>query len=581
MHFQYIPNIWPLIISAVFTLSLGLYVLLKRKNSKGFTSFIISMLIVSIWCISNALELSGTDLETKLFWANMQYIAYCYSPVTLLSLCMEFTGYDKWLRNKKILWAAVIPTIIIILVWTDGFHGLIRYNKHLDHIGNLTVIVKEYGPVFYIHAVYSHFLNISAAILLIREALFRKTIYKKQVIALLIGVSLIILPNILYITGLSPVKEFDITPIFFGPAGLIVFWGIFNYGMFDLVPLARATVIETMTVGMMVLDLQNRVLDINSAFEKIEGIPIAKILSMRVEDACKNIPELVKACMDYTVTHTEFTVETNDCPKVYEVWLSPLTNKRGTQLGRLVVIYEITEIKRAQQISLNQQWTHAVNEERERLSRDLHDNLGQILGFINLQTQGIRQELSGVKEDKVDNVLKELDKLINVTQSAHTELREYISNLRTTSYLEKDFALAIQKKLSAFEVQSNVKVELKVSGDLNDVILNWDIRLNVINILNEALNNVRKHAGAEMVTVTFIHTPEELFVCIEDNGKGFEQLNEHDTKATFGLDIMRERASEIGGSIRIRSIIGEGSRIELKVPIKEEKEKSAKEFNVG
>lgn len=581
MHFQYIPYIWPLIVSAVFTISLGLFVLLKRRNSKGLTSFIISMLVVTIWCISNTFEMSGTDFNTKLFWANMQYIAYCYSPVTLLALSMEFTGYDKWLRNKKILWAAVIPTIVLVLVWTDRYHGLIRYNMNLKHIGNFIVITKKYGPIFYIHAIYSHVLNMIAAILLIREALFRKTIYRKQVIALLIGVTLIVLPNILYITGLSPIKEFDITPIFFGPAGFIIYLGIFSFRMFDLVPLARATVIETMSAGMMVLDLQNRVLDINAAFERIGGIPTKKILGMSVEEAFMDIPELVKASMDDTVTYTEFTVQTNTLSRIYEMWLSPLTNKRGIQLGKLAVIYDITEKKQAQQIYLKQQWSLAVSEERERLARDLHDNLGQILGFINLQTQGIRQELSGTKEDKVDNVLIKLNKLIGVTQSAHSELREYISNIRTTSYLEKDYALAIRKKLSAFEEQSNVKVKVNFIGDLNDDRLDWNIRIHVLNILNEALNNVRKHAEAELVTVIFIHTPEELCVSIEDNGKGFEPSKIQNTKITFGLDIMRERASEIGGSINISSNVGKGSRIELKVPIKEEKVINEKETDVG
>ncbi len=580
MHFQYIPYIWPLIISAVITISLCLFALLKRRKSKGLTSFIISMLVVTIWSISNAFEMSGTDLKTKLFWANIQYIAYCYSPVTLLSLCMEFTGYDKWLRNKKILWAAVVPTIVLALVWTDSFHGLVRYHMNLKHIGNFIVITKEYGPVFYVHALYSHFLNISAAIILIREALFRKTIYRKQVIALLIGVGLIIFPNILYITGLSPIKEFDITPIFFVPAGFIIYYGIFSYKMFDLVPLARATVIETMTAGMMLLDLQNRVLDLNAAFEKIGGISSKRALGMRVEETCKEIPELVKACTDDTVSYSEFTVQTNAISRIYEVWLSPLTNKRGIPLGKLAVIYDITEKKQAQQIYLKQQWTQAVSEERERLARDLHDNLGQILGFINLQTQGIRQELS-TNAAKVDNVLIELNKLINVTQSAHTELREYISNIRTTSYLEKDYALAIRRKLSAFEEQSKVKVKLKVNGELNDDKLDWNIRIHVINILNEALNNIRKHAEAELVTVTFIHTTEELFVSIEDNGKGFEPLKIQDAKITFGLDIMRERASEIGGCINISSSLGKGSRVELKVPIKEEKGKNEKETNAG
>jgi len=102
------------------------------------------MILVIIWCLGNALEMSSTDLSTKLFWANMQYIAYSYSPVILLALCMEFTGYDRWIRNRKVLlWIAVIPTIIILLAWTDRLHGLVRYDIHMDYRGLFPVIEKK------------------------------------------------------------------------------------------------------------------------------------------------------------------------------------------------------------------------------------------------------------------------------------------------------------------------------------------------------------------------------------------------------------------------------------------------------
>ncbi len=86
MQFQYLTCVWPLIVSALVSLSLGIYALLQRRNAKGAVSFILCMLVVTLWSTANALEISGTDLSTKLFWANMQYFAYCYSPVTLLAL---------------------------------------------------------------------------------------------------------------------------------------------------------------------------------------------------------------------------------------------------------------------------------------------------------------------------------------------------------------------------------------------------------------------------------------------------------------------------------------------------------------
>lgn len=80
MQYQYTPYIWPLIVSAFFSLSLGVYALLKRKDAKGAKSFILSMFVVTIWSSANALEMSSTNLTTKLLWANIQYFAYCYSP---------------------------------------------------------------------------------------------------------------------------------------------------------------------------------------------------------------------------------------------------------------------------------------------------------------------------------------------------------------------------------------------------------------------------------------------------------------------------------------------------------------------
>jgi hypothetical protein len=263
MNYQYIPCIWPLTVSAAVSLSLGIYAFKSRINAKGAVSFILSMIVVTIWSSGNALEMSSVVFSTKLFWANVQYFAYCFSPVTLLALCMEFTGYDRWIKNKRILWFTIIPTIIIILVWSDKFHGLVRFDMQMDYSGVFPVITKKYGPAFFVHATYSQFLNLFAWVLLIKAVSSKNSVYKKQAAALLIGLTLIIIPNILYILGLSPVKRFDGTPLFFAPAGIIVAWGIFRYKLFDVIPVAWAQVIRTMEAGVMVLDLQNRVLEIN------------------------------------------------------------------------------------------------------------------------------------------------------------------------------------------------------------------------------------------------------------------------------------------------------------------------------
>jgi len=569
VRFQYIPYILPLLISASATLSLGVYGFIRQRHSKCAVSFIVSMLIVTVWSGGNALEMSGTDLPTKLFWANIQYFAYCYSPIALLALSMRFTGYDKWLRNRKFWWLLLLPTIIIILVWTDGFHGLMRYNMRLDTSGAFPVIAKEYGPAFLVHAVYEHVINIIALILLILAVIHRKTVYRKQAVILLIGTSFIVFPNLFYITGLSPVQGFDLTPMFFGPAGALMAWAIFRYKMFDLVPLARATVMEAMDTGVMVLDLQGRILDVNPAFERIMGTSAKEASGREAAEVCRDIPEFAKACADRDATPIEFSVETDDGVRIFEAAFSPLNDRRGTLrgtlMGKLVMIYEITEKKKEQQRYLEQQRRLAAAHEKERMTRDLHDNLGQILGFINLQAQGIRQELVTAG---VDTVSDKLDRLVEVTQAAHDEIRAYIKSARSISPSDSNFLELIRNDILHFEQRSGIQTELFTNLDLAEINLAPQVQLHFLSIAKEALNNVQKHSGANHVKLSLSLEKGDLLLSIEDDGRGFAVSNKSGRAGkSFGLSIMKERAAEIGAEFTVESAPGKGCRVALTLPV--------------
>ncbi len=566
MNYQLIPNIWPLLISGLLTLFLGIFTLLKRNKAKGSGCFAISMFIVTLWSLANALELSATHLSTKLFWANVQYFAYCYSPLSLLALCMQFTGLDNWIKNKRILWLAVLPSIIILLVWTNDLHGLIRYDVYLDSSGAFPVIAKKYGIAFFIHALYSYSLNISSVLLLIKAVLFRNTIYRKQAIPLLIGVSFIVAPNLLYILGMNPFG-YDITPAFFGPGGLIMLWSIFRYRMFDLVPLARETVIETMKEGFMVMDIQDRILDMNPAFRKIVGLQDSNSTPLRSDEIIHQIPELADVLHDKDKSYAEFTLQQNQVTKIYEIVISPLMNQKNKYIGRLVTVREITEKKQEQQEFLKHQWRMAVMEEREHMARDMHDNLGQVLGFINFQAQAIRQELIN---HGIDLVTNRFDQLVEAAQAAHSDIREYISDIRTSIAKEKDFMTSLINEINSFEHQTGLRVDLHISEDIKNMELKPNIGINVINIVKEALNNIRKHAQAKNVWIYFERKEKLLYLVVADDGRGFDLIQyKSKIKSHFGLDIMRERAAEIGVEIKIESVTGKGSRIVLCLPLEE------------
>ncbi len=578
MNYQYIPIIWPLSISGLLTLSLGIFAQIKRRKAQGVEFFALSMFIVTFWSIPNALEMAAVDLSVKLFWANMQYIAYCFSPVSLLILCMEATGHSYKEHKNKLKWLFVLPCISLILVWTNQLHGLIRYDVHLAYSGAFYVIAKKYGGWFYIHAAYSHCLNLWAVAVLLRTALAKRSVYKKQASYLLIGTSFIIIPNLIYIIGISPL-QYDITPLFFGPAGVMMLWSIFHNRMFELVPLARTAIIEAMDAGVMVLDIRDRILDMNPAFKRIIGISVQKYYLLSIDEVCMAIPELVRIIKDGRASHTDFSITGEKETRVFEILLIPLYDKKDYYIGRLAVLHDITEKKQAQQEFLKQQWQLAVIDERERISRDLHDNLGQVLGFINLQAQAIRQELVN---EGIDLVYDKLDRLIKVTQNMHAEIREYISSVRTSVITERDFITSLKNDIMNFEQQTGLKVKLDILEDSIEKEFNMSVKVNIQNIIREAMNNIRKHAQAHEVIISFQVEDKQMTVSIADDGKGFHAVHKDDSvKNKFGLDIMKERAALIGGYITIESVPDKGSKVTLYVPRKGEDDTNEYESNAG
>lgn len=563
MNYDYMPSILPLLISGVITLFLAIFSKYKHMKARGTDIFALSMFIVTFWSIPNALEMAATNLNVKLFWADMQYFAYCLSPVSLLILCLEFTGYKKRINKKSLIRLLIIPAITIILVWTNSWHGLIRYDVHIDYTAGYPFIAKKYGIWFYVHAIYSYCLNVCAIGTLIKAIITKKSFYRKQTIQLLIGTCLIVVPNLVYVLGFSPLKN-DITPFFFGPAGVIMLWSIFHSGMFELVPMARTAVIEAMEAGVIVTDIQDRVLDMNPAFKKIAKISISQYYLMPIDKVCKNVPEVAEIMKDRTISHTDFTIIDNEEHRVYEIVLTQLNDKNGYNIGLLGLIYDITDKKLAQKEFLEHQWIMAVTDERERMSRDLHDNLGQVLGFINFQAQAIKQELFN---EGIELVSDKLEQLITAVQHAHSEMREYISSNRLSVSVERDFITSLTNDIECFQQQTGLLVRFDIPEEAIENEFNSAVMANVQNIIREAMNNIRKHAHAAEVRIAIKMKADFMVVSIADNGKGFEEIkNDYTIKNRFGLDIMRERAALIGGSISIESIPNKGSRIMIYVP---------------
>jgi PAS domain S-box-containing protein len=201
----------------------------------------------------------------------------------------------------------------------------------------------------------------------------------------------------------------------------------------------------------------------------------------------------------------------------------------------------------------------AVTEERERLARDLHDSVTQLLYTVNLCAISGRRAL---EQDKRDVLADSLTQLGDAAQQALREMRLMLYELRPSLVAEEGLVRALQRRLDAVEGRVGVTAQLLTSGDVE---LPGRIEQELYLIALEALNNALKHARASAVTVSVETEEDRVELKVVDNGAGFA-LADWEASRGMGLAIMRERARELNAVLTIDSTPGAGTQVKLTVP---------------
>ncbi|MBN1368683.1 MAG: GAF domain-containing sensor histidine kinase [Dehalococcoidaceae bacterium] len=204
----------------------------------------------------------------------------------------------------------------------------------------------------------------------------------------------------------------------------------------------------------------------------------------------------------------------------------------------------------------------AIAEERERISKELHDGLAQVLGYVITKSQATRQILRKIAV-AADNLVE----LENVAQDVYTDTREDILGLRTAISGDHDMITTIREYLALFSQMHGMKVTLEVSDRIVPP-LSQRVELQAIRIMQEALSNIRKHAEATRAQVKLSASDDEIVLIVQDDGKGFDvEKADKNHEAKFGIRTIRERAESINSRLVIESRPEHGTRVTLSIPL--------------
>lgn len=341
MNPEYLIHVWPLFLAGAVSLLFGALAL-RRRGAPGATPFFFLMLGLAVWAIPDALFQISEVPRWQHFWTKVEYIGIALVPVFWVLTALAYTGRGSLLEPGKVALAFAVPVITILLTFTFESHNLI-YEEYLffRDEGRLHLDIT-YGAWWWINAAYAYLLLIWGAGLFLMAASRSFYVYRSQAVALLTGISLPIVGNVLHIFRIGPFGAIDPTPFTFVLAGVPLGWAIFRFRLFDLSPVAREAVFEGMEDGVIVLDRNNRISDLNPAAEAILGRKAKRVVGLSVTEAVGVWLGRPGEKLPLERERRDLHLLSDGEERVYEMDVSPLKHGAGGAVGRVLILKDVT-----------------------------------------------------------------------------------------------------------------------------------------------------------------------------------------------------------------------------------------------
>jgi len=321
----------------------------------------------------------------------------------LFAFTLEYTGRGEKLSRRALALLTLEPIVATVVALTNGYHGLMWTEAALDPTA-IYGVVRTFQVGFLVHTLYSYGLLIAAVVMIGLFAVRSDFLYQKQVVAFLFAISVPWVGNILYI--FTPV-QYDLSQVGFAVTGISLGYAITSVGFLDITPVARNRVVETLQAGVLVIDTQGRLVDINDEGRRLLGVGNDPVTGKPAGDLLDPFPNADGLVETVLTTSADESFQTTLGERTYTVRISPLYDQREVLAGRVVLVNDVTE-QVEQQRELQQR-----NEQLDRfasvVSHDLRNPLTVASGKLDL----FRQTREDEYLDDIDDSFRRMERLIS------------------------------------------------------------------------------------------------------------------------------------------------------------------------
>ncbi|WP_046175299.1 histidine kinase N-terminal 7TM domain-containing diguanylate cyclase [Domibacillus indicus] len=337
MPHQLLLYIIALIAGASVSSFLGIYAFIKIRHAPGGKYFCAAAFLAAFFALTYAFELTSDTLEKILFWVAVEYLAIAFLPAVTLLMCADYAAR----KPRKWMYAVLfgIPVITVMLNWTNSYHHFYYTSVGLGRNMGHPVARLEGGPWFWVQTVFLYFCVLAGAWILLSQLKRVSSRFHIQILMMGIGILIPVAGTLFYLSGLSGGLDFG--PVFMCASFLFHGAALLRFRMFDVVPVARETIFESLEEGVLVLDQREMIVDYNRAMKPLLpfltddaiGRPLKEILGFD-----KQLADILQSGQegDYKLIQGSRKLH-------FHIRFASLLNKKKEPVGKIVMFINITE----------------------------------------------------------------------------------------------------------------------------------------------------------------------------------------------------------------------------------------------
>ncbi len=542
------------------------------------------MVAIALWAFSYGIELSCQTLQHMLWCINIEYISISFLPALWMVFVLKFVGLSHLLRLRNLALIFAIPTCTLLLVWTNHYHNWYYQTTTVDNAHQFPLLNIQPAFWYYVHAVFFYCVLGTGILLLIVR--FRKAnpIYQKQTYIIVASAIIPWIINGMYLKNVRPLAHIDLTPYAFVFSSLLIGVGLLRFNLFNIIPIARDLVFESIEDAVLVVNNTFRVVDYNPAMQAHFAHLAIPLLGASVEDLFgKEQPIIQFLNDDVEEKNTYPTLQLNQ--QYFNLSVTKLFDKKTVFSGFILLFRNVSaQMLIQQQLSAQAKELAATNQLKDKLfsiiAHDLRTPLINFTEILNMLSDGLLEKAD------FTNILPVLQRdmahtthfMENLLHWSKSQLQGEI--VRAENFALNDIVLYVLQLIARnaeekqIGIQNDISQHLCVYADKNMVQL----------VLRNLLTNAVKFCNAGNV-VTLSAKAEETMVhiCVKDNGIGIapenmQKLFSIETLTTkgsnneigtgLGLLLCKEYIDKNNGSISVQSELGKGTTFCFTLPIK-------------